>query len=52
MEKTSIEQLQKIASQVRRDISPYVHAVQSEPLAHHLGCTEFLCGTYFSSIES
>jgi transketolase len=51
MEKQSIEQLQKIASQVRRDILRMVHAVQSGHPGASLGCTEFFVALYFSQLN-
>jgi transketolase len=51
MEKQSIEQLQKIASQVRRDILRMVHAVQSGHPGASLGCTEFFVALYFDQLN-
>jgi len=51
MEKQSIEQLQKIASQVRRDILRMVHAVQSGHPGASLGCTEFFVALYFNQLN-
>lgn len=42
-----LEQLQKTASQVRRDIVRMVHAVQSGHPGGSLGCTEFFVALYF-----
>lgn len=42
-----LEQLQKTASQVRRDIVRMVHAVQSGHPGGSLGCTEYLVALYF-----
>ncbi len=44
----SIPELEKIASQVRRDIVRMVHAVNSGHPGGSLGCTEFFVGLYFS----
>ena len=46
MEKRSIEELQKIASQVRRDIVRMVHAVSSGHPGGSLGCTDFFVALY------
>lgn len=43
----TIEKLEKIASQVRRDIVRMVHAVNSGHPGGSLGCTDFLVGLYF-----
>ncbi len=43
----SIEELESIASQVRRDIVRMVHAVQSGHPGGSLGCTEFFTAMYF-----
>ena len=43
----TIEQLEKIASQVRRDIVRMVHACQSGHPGASLGCTEFFVALYF-----
>ena len=42
-----IEQLQKIVSQVRRDIVRMVHSNNSGHPGGSLGCTEFLVALYF-----
>ena len=42
-----LEQLQKTASQVRRDIVRMVHAVQSGHPGGSLGCTEYFVALYF-----
>lgn len=42
-----IAQLEKIASQVRRDIVRMVHAVQSGHPGGSLGCTDYLTALYF-----
>ncbi|MFT6054335.1 MAG: transketolase [Roseivirga sp.] len=47
MEKPSIEELERIASQVRRDIVRMVHAVNSGHPGGSLGCTDFLTALYF-----
>lgn len=51
MEKKSIEQLQQIASQVRRDCLRMVHAVQSGHPGASLGCTEFFVALYFDQMN-
>lgn len=51
MEKKSIEQLQEIASQVRRDCLRMVHAVQSGHPGASLGCTEFFVALYFDQMH-
>lgn len=47
----SIQELQKIASQVRRDIVRMVHAVQSGHPGGSLGCTDFLTALYFNKLR-
>ncbi len=42
-----LQDLEKIASQVRRDIVRMVHAVQSGHPGGSLGCTDFLVALYF-----
>ena len=49
--KQDIEQLKKIASQVRRDIVRMVHGCQSGHPGGSLGCTEFLVALYFSAMN-
>ncbi|PZX55843.1 transketolase [Algoriphagus chordae] len=51
MEKKSIEQLESVASQVRRDILRMVHAVQSGHPGASLGCTEFFVALYFDQLN-
>ncbi|RCH56549.1 transketolase [Mucilaginibacter hurinus] len=46
--KQDLEQLQKTASQVRRDIVRMVHSCQSGHPGGSLGCTDFLVALYFS----
>ncbi|MCB9252610.1 MAG: transketolase [Flavobacteriales bacterium] len=46
-DKKSIQELNDIASQVRRDIVRMVHAVQSGHPGGSLGCTEFMVALYF-----
>lgn len=46
-----ITQLNKIASQVRRDIVRMVHAVQSGHPGGSLGCTDFLVALYFELMK-
>lgn len=47
----SIQELQSIASQVRRDIVRMVHAVQSGHPGGSLGCTDFLTALYFNKLR-
>ncbi|MDF2159351.1 transketolase [Algoriphagus sp. CAU 1675] len=51
MEKKSIEQLESICSQVRRDILRMVHAVNSGHPGASLGCTEFFVALYFDQMN-
>lgn len=52
MEKTTdITQLQRIASQVRRDIVRMVHAVASGHPGGSLGCADFFTALYFNVME-
>jgi transketolase len=51
MEKQSIEQLQKIATQLRRDVLRMVHAVQSGHPGAPLGCAEFFVALYFDQLQ-
>ncbi len=51
MEKKSIEQLESICSQVRRDILRMVHAVNSGHPGASLGCTEFFVALYFNQMN-
>lgn len=51
MEKKSTEQLQEVASQVRRDILRMVHQVQSGHPGASLGCTEFFTALYFDQMK-
>lgn len=46
-----IQQLEKIASQVRRDILRQVHAVNSGHPGGSLGCTEFFISLYFEVMD-
>lgn len=48
---TSIENLKKTASQVRRDIVRMVHRAQSGHPGGSLGCTEFFTALYFSEMH-
>ncbi|MFW6019379.1 MAG: transketolase [Bacteroidales bacterium] len=48
---TSTTELQKIASQVRRDIIRMVHAVNSGHPGGSLGCTDFMTALYFDIME-
>ena len=47
MSEPNIKELEKIASQVRRDIVRMVHAVNSGHPGGSLGCTDFLTALYF-----
>jgi transketolase len=51
VDKPSIEELERIASQVRRDIVRMVHAVNSGHPGGSLGCTDFLTALYFNIME-
>lgn len=46
-----IQELEKIASQVRRDIVRMVHTVQSGHPGGSLGCTEFFVALYFDILQ-
>jgi transketolase len=46
-----IEELKKVASQVRRDIVRMVHACQSGHPGGSLGCTDFLVALYFNQMK-
>lgn len=46
-----IQQLEKISSQVRRDIVRMVHAVNSGHPGGSLGCTEFMVALYFDVLK-
>lgn len=46
-----IEELQKIASQIRRDIVRMVHAQSSGHPGGSLGCTDFLTALYFDIMD-
>ena len=48
---TDINQLNRICSQVRRDIIRQVHAVNSGHPGGSLGCTEFLVALYFELMD-
>ena len=47
----SIDKLQQIASQVRRDILRMTHGVQSGHPGGSLGCTEFITALYFEVMK-
>ena len=47
----NIAELEKIASQVRRDIVRMVHSCQSGHPGGSLGCTEYLIALYFSIMK-
>jgi transketolase len=49
--KHSVEELKKIASQVRRDIVRMVHACQSGHPGGSLGCADLLVALYFEKME-
>ncbi|GAB4133942.1 MAG: transketolase [Raineya sp.] len=49
--KKTLEELQKIASQVRRDIVRMVHGCQSGHPGGSLGCTDLLVALYFEIME-
>ena len=51
MEKQTIEQLESIAVQVRRDCLRMVHGVQSGHPGASLGCTEFFVALYFDQLN-
>ncbi len=51
MSKPSIQELERIASQVRRDIVRMVHAVNSGHPGGSLGCTDFFVALYFSQMN-
>jgi transketolase len=51
MEKQTIEQLQKICTQLRRDVLRMVHAVQSGHPGAPLGCAEFFVALYFDQLR-
>ena len=46
-----IKELQRICSQVRRDIIRMTHAVQSGHPGGSLGCTEFFTAMYFNILH-
>src|SRR3954464_7361118 len=46
-----IDQLKKVASQVRRDIVRMVHACQSGHPGGSLGCTEYFVALYFNILK-
>ncbi len=48
---SNIENLKKVASQVRRDIVRMVHGVQSGHPGGSLGCTDFLTAMYLAVME-
>ncbi|HLP19473.1 MAG TPA: transketolase [Chitinophagales bacterium] len=47
----SVEELKRIASQVRRDIVRMVHAVNSGHPGGSMGCTEFMVALYFDAMK-
>jgi len=47
----SVQELEKVASQVRRDIVRMVHAQQSGHPGGSLGCTEFFVSLYFDILK-
>lgn len=48
---TDVNQLKKIASQIRRDIVRMVHACQSGHPGGSLGCTDFFVALYFNKLK-
>lgn len=48
---SEVKELEKIASQVRRDIIRMVHAVNSGHPGGSLGCTDFFVALYFDAME-
>ncbi len=48
---TSVDELKRIASQVRRDIVRMVHAVNSGHPGGSLGCTEYFVALYFNAMK-
>jgi transketolase len=48
---TDVNELKKIASQIRRDIVRMVHACQSGHPGGSLGCTDFFVALYFSKLK-
>jgi transketolase len=52
MNKTTIPDLEKIATQVRRDIIRMVHAVKSGHPGGSLGCADFLTALYFNILNA
>ncbi len=46
-----IAQLERVASQIRRDIVRMVHAVNSGHPGGSLGCTDFICALYFDIMK-
>ncbi len=51
MSKPTTQELERIASQVRRDIVRMVHAVSSGHPGGSLGCTDFLVALYFKVMD-
>lgn len=51
MSKSNIEELERIASQVRRDIVRMVHGASSGHPGGSLGCTDFLVALYFNTMN-
>jgi len=52
MNKTSIPELEQIASQVRRDIIRMVHAAKSGHPGGSLGCTDFMTALFFDILNT
>src|SRR4051812_15413310 len=48
---TDVNELKKIASQIRRDIVRMVHACQSGHPGGSLGCTDFFVALYFKLLK-
>ena len=51
MAETKIQELEKVASQVRRDILRMVHKVNSGHPGGSLGCTEFFIALYYEIMK-
>lgn len=51
MSKSNIEELERIASQVRRDIVRMVHGASSGHPGGSLGCADFLVALYFNAMN-
>ena len=51
MAETKIQELEKVASQVRRDILRMVHGVGSGHPGGAMGCTEYFVSLFFDVME-